>query len=158
MWLSLPQDMPFLEILDTLQDFIGVSKENSSVFKVDEMETKRKLDEATRSLHLHIYNRDAQGLVNGLRERMRGINKCNAKGAEVKSQVKWKHVGDKCSRQFSQTVRKKSSISIILSLRNKRGELVNHKTKLEDICFGFYSLLYKTIKSQQKQWQKLLMV
>lgn len=67
-------------------------------FKVDELETKRDLEGATKALHMDIHNNEAQGPVNSLRDKMRGLDKRNAKGAAIRSRVNWKQVGDKCSR------------------------------------------------------------
>lgn len=73
-------------------------------FKIMEMEVKEKLDEATKTLHSDTYNCEVQGLVNNLRDKMRRINKQNAKGVAVRSRVVWKKVGDKCSRKFFRVV------------------------------------------------------
>lgn len=119
------------------------SKEKVVAYKIEELDTKRELEEATRVLHHDIYNMEVQGVVNSLRDRMRHIEKRNAKGTTIRARIKWNEVGDKCSRQFFQTVRKRDTNSAILGLRNRKGEVVDKKADLEDICFDFYSLLYK---------------
>lgn len=43
-------------------------------FKVKEIEVKRGLDEAIKTLHLDVYNCEVQGQVNYLRDKMKGID------------------------------------------------------------------------------------
>lgn len=74
---------------------------------------------------------------------MRSIDKKNAKRATVRGRVKWKQVGDKCTKQFFQAVKRKNSNSAILGLRNGKGEVVNKRVELEGISFDFYKALYK---------------
>lgn len=58
-------------------------------FKVEKMEVKKKLEEATKVLHYDMYNREAQGLVNFLRFNIEMIDKWKAKGVAVRSRAKW---------------------------------------------------------------------
>lgn len=114
--------------LGILHIFIGgLAKEKAMTFNMNEMNTKRELDEATNALHMDIYNKEAQGLVNSLKGKVRSIDKRIAKGTAIRFRVNWKQVGDKCSRQFFQVVRKKNSNLVILGLRNIRGEIVNQR-------------------------------
>lgn len=109
-------------------------------FKAEVLDIKKELVEATRALHKDvIYNPKIEGLVNRLMDRMRSIDKHKAKGSAIWSRVKWKHVGNNCSRQFFQVVRKNNFKSTILELRNEREEVVNQKDELEYICFEFQS-------------------
>lgn len=126
-----------------LQDCIDDLAKKGSGIQIEELDTTRELEEATKVLHHDIYNREAQGVVNNLRDRMKHIEKRNAKGATIRARMKWKQFGDKCSRQSFQIVRKRNTNSAILGLRNRRGEVVNKKAELEDIFFDFYSTLYK---------------
>lgn len=71
------------------------------------------------------------------------IEKQTAKTASITARTKWKQIGNKCSRQFFKVVLKKNTNFAILGLRNRRVEVVNERLELEDICFDFYSALYK---------------
>lgn len=57
-------------------------------FKVEEMEVKEKLEDATKTLHLDMYNYEMQGLVKNLRDKMRRIlDERNAKGVAIRSKM-----------------------------------------------------------------------
>lgn len=125
-WLSLTSTMSFFgKIRHIARIYRWHSKEKAMAFKIEEMEVKRKLKDATKELHLDMYNQETQRLVNCIRSKMRKIEERIAKGAAIISRVKWKSVGDKCSKQFFRVVREKNSNSTILGLRNRRGGMVN---------------------------------
>lgn len=86
------------------------SKERIVALKAKMLDTKRELGKTTKILYMDIYNRDAQRLINDLKDRMRSKEKQTAKGTVIKSRMKWKQVGDKCTRQFFQAIRKKTLI------------------------------------------------
>lgn len=93
------------------------NKKKVVAFKVVEEDTMREFEETTKVLHLDIYNKEQQGVVNGLRDTMRNTKKGNTKEVAIRGRMKWKHVGDKCSRQFFQVIKKK-----ILIMRTRAKE------------------------------------
>lgn len=88
-WLSLPHDMDFFGKLRHFARFYKwFSKEKAMPFKTNELDIKRELEEASKALHLDIYNKDAQRAVNNLRDRLRHIEIQNAKGAAIRARAK----------------------------------------------------------------------
>lgn len=77
----------FGEIRHIARLYRWIIKEKAMAFKIDEMEVKEKLVEATKKLHLDMYNAEVQGIVNNLRDELRAIENQNAKGAVVRSRV-----------------------------------------------------------------------
>lgn len=107
-WLALPHNMSFFgKFRHIARLYRWYSKEKVMMFKRETLETKEELDAATNCLHNDIHNVELQGVVNRLRAKMRDIVERDARGAATRSRVQWKQIGDKCSRQFFQNVRKK---------------------------------------------------
>lgn len=65
-----------------------------------------------------MYNEELQGEVNQYKRKMEEIETQKARGATIRSKVKWQKVGDKCSAEFFWLVRQKNSQSIIAGLRD----------------------------------------
>lgn len=118
-WISLPKDMSFLYKLRHITRYYRqYSKQKVKENRWEEFSTKAKLEVATTSLHDDIYNVEKQGEVNQLENILKDIEIRKAKGAAIKSRVKWKKVGDKCSCEFFKLVRQKNTQSIILELQD----------------------------------------
>ena len=66
-----------------------------------------------------------------------------ARGATIRSRVKWQKVGDKCTAEFFRSVRQKKSQAIISELKAKHGRSFTRKEDLGEICLNFYQTLYK---------------
>ena len=107
-----------------------------------ELDILAKLEIATASLHEDINNFEKQGEVNRLREVMGTIESRKAKGAAVKSRVKWQQVGDKCSKEFFRSVRPKNTQTVISEIKDRRGRIFTKREDLEGICHNFYQDLY----------------
>lgn len=111
------------------------SQEREFAFKKAKLEIRGELTAITKLMHKDIYNKDLQREVNMLREKRIGIEKNNTKGATIRSRVQWKHVGDKCSRNFFQVVCKKNTTLVISKLIFKNREVSTKRKDSEDMCF-----------------------
>lgn len=65
-----------------------------------------------------------------------------ARGATIRSRVKWQKVGDKCTEEFFRSVRQKNSHAVISELRDNHGRCFTKREDLEQICLAFYQQLY----------------
>lgn len=119
-------------------------------FKKEEMEIKEELEVITKQLHYDMHNIGIQGGMSYLGDKLRGVDKGNAKGATIRSKMQWKQVGDKCSKKFFQAIPRKNSNSVIMEIRNRRGEAMTKGKDLENVYLDFYSRLYNINKSQKK--------
>lgn len=57
--------------------------------------------------------------------------------------MKWKEVGDHCSKEFFQAYNQRSSASHIRMLEDSNGQLHTNQTDLANICQAYYQKLYK---------------
>jgi hypothetical protein len=65
-----------------------------------------------------------------------------AEGQRLRSKIKWKKVGDKCSKEFFQANRERSTASHITELADKHGQIHTSQDTLQHICQDYYSILY----------------
>ena len=71
------------------------------------------METATARLHEDIYDLDKQGEVNKFKRIIEEIETRKARGATIRARVKWKKIGDKCSREFFKSVRPRNVQAII---------------------------------------------
>lgn len=116
-------------------------------FKRVKLDTRANLELATAVLHDDVYNMDKQGEVNRLWNMLEYIEGRKAKGAAIRSRVKWQKIGDKCTKEFFKSVRQKKSQAIILELRDTHGQSFTKVKDLTKICLDFYTNLYKHKKN-----------
>lgn len=76
------------------------SKQKVKENRLEELSTKAKLEVATASLHDDIYNVKNQGEANQVKNILKDIEMRKARGVAIRSRVKWKKVGNKCSAEF----------------------------------------------------------
>lgn len=80
------------------------SKERMHALKREELEIIYGIVATTNLLRNDVYNEGLQGVVNMLKNKMRGVEKWNAKRATIRSRVQWMHVGDKCLSHLFQAI------------------------------------------------------
>jgi hypothetical protein len=73
-----------------------------------------------------------------------------ARGAAIRSRVKWQQVGDRCSAEFFKSVRQKNVQSIISEFKDNQGRIFTTRKNMEQICVDFYKALYKHKKISEE--------
>ena len=107
-----------------------------------ELDILAKLEIASANLHEDINNFEKQGEVSRLEEIMKGIETRKARGAALRSRLKWQQVGDRCSKEFFKSVRPKNAQATILELKDRNGRGFTKREDLEKITKEFYVKLY----------------
>ena len=79
-----------------------------------------------------------------------------ARGATIRSRVKWQKVGDKCTEEFFRSVRQKNSQAIISELRDNHGWCFTKREDLEQICLAFYQQLYRYKTNSREAMREVL--
>lgn len=105
-WYRLPDDASFFFKLRQITCFFRQhSKQRAKENKKEELDIKAKLEIATTQLHHNMYNTEIQGEVSELSNALEEIEVWKARGAPIRSKLKWKQVGDKCTVEFFKYVR-----------------------------------------------------
>lgn len=90
-----------------------------------------------------MYDVDKQGEVNRLKKDLDEIETRKARGAAIRSKVKWQQMGDRCSAEFFKSVRQKNAQSVISELKDNQRRIFTIRKDIEQICVDFNQALYK---------------
>ena len=102
-WASLPIDASFFQKLRQITRlYRQFSKHKAKEHKREELNARANIEIATAKLHEDIYNVELQGEVNQYKQVLEEIEMRKARGAMIRSRVKWQKVGDKCTAEFSE--------------------------------------------------------
>lgn len=116
-WGRLPDDASFFfKLKDITRFFRQQSKRHTRENKKEELDIKAKLEIASTKLHEGMYNITLQGEVSKLSKAIEEIKIGKARGATIRSKVKWKQMEDKCTMEFFKLVRQNNTKTIILEL------------------------------------------
>ena len=75
-------------------------------------------------------------------DQLKNFEKRKVEGQRLRSRLKWKEVGDQCSREFFQSHRARSNASHITKLKDKHGQTHTSQTSMAQICSNYYQKLY----------------
>ena len=90
-----------------------------------------------------MYDVDKQGEVNRLKKDLDEIETRKARGAAIRSKVKWQQMGNRCSAEFFKSVRQKNAQSVISELKDNQRRIFTTRKDIEQICVDFNQALYK---------------
>jgi len=90
-----------------------------------------------------VYDVDKQGEVNRLKKDLDEIETRKARGAAIRSKVKWQQMGNRCSAEFFKSVRQKNAQSVISELKDNQRRIFTTRKDIEQICVDFNQALYK---------------
>jgi hypothetical protein len=71
------------------------------------------------------------------------LEKKKTKGQQLRSRIKWKKTRDKCSREFFQSNKERSTAAHITELADSAGQCHTSHAAMSQICQDFYGKLYK---------------
>ena len=90
----------FHKLWHIIRLFRQFSKPKTKEHKREELNARVNLEVATARLHDDIYNVELQREVYQYKRTIEEIERRKARGASIRSRVKWQRVGDKCSAKF----------------------------------------------------------
>lgn len=111
-------------------------------WRIEETRLCQHFGEVTVNLHRDSLNEDLQRQLGGIGEQLRRIESRQAEGQRIRSRVKWKSVGDSCTKKFFCASKSHSSASNITALEDDLGTLHCDQPRLERVCSRFYQTLY----------------
>ena len=142
-WEALPKEATFFfKLRNIARLYRQLNKIKAKENRKLELDTMAKLEVATAKLHEDIHNVERQGEVHKLKHIMGEIDNRKARGAAIRSRVKWQQVGDKCSAEFFKSVRAKNAQALITELKDMQGKSFTKREDIERICYDFYKELY----------------
>ena len=143
-WAGLPTQTSFLSKLRVISRlYRQVSKSKTTELRRLELDTNAKLGIATAKFYKDPYNITRQEEVNHLQDKIDGMETHRARGATIRTKIKWQKVGDKCTAEFFKSVRQKKSQAVISSLKDKHGRTFTNRVDFDSICHDFHEDLYK---------------
>lgn len=107
----MPEDANFLHKLKNITRFFRQAcKQKTRDNRIVKLNSKAKVKVVIANPHENIYSFEKQREVNRLKNIMDSIETRKAKGAGIRSRIKWQQVGDRCSKEFFQSMRQKTHI------------------------------------------------
>jgi hypothetical protein len=105
---------------------------------------RKSLEEATTNLQADLENGQWQTEVARCADGFQKFEKWKVEGELLRNRVKWKSVGDQCSKEFFQATREKSTASYITGLVDRFGLVHTSQAVMQQICHEYYRTLYTT--------------
>jgi hypothetical protein len=97
-----------------------------------------------------------QGEVNRLKKDVDKIETRKARGAAIRSRVRWQQVCDRCSAKFFKSIQQKNAQAIISELNDNQGRIFTTRRDMEQICVNFYQTLYKHKEISEEALEEVL--
>ena len=110
--------------------------------KAQELHLRQCLERSTVSLQQDPRNPQVQGDLAEAASRLLNFEKTKAEGQRLRSRLKWKSQGDRCSREFFQANKERSTASHITELQDEHGVVHTQQEELERIGQSYYRKLY----------------
>ena len=117
--------------------------------KREEDELRRKVESIAAALQLDPSRHSWQHELALASEHLQKFGKWKVEGQRLRSRLKWKEVGDQCSREFFQAHRVRSNASHITELKDVHGQLHTSQVAMAQICSDYYQRLYTTRDSPE---------
>lgn len=106
------------------------------------MLARNKLQAAIETLQANPLDLGNQDALTKQLEEVKIFDSRKLEGQKVRSRLKWRKVGDSCSKAFFQAIRERSTASYISKLCDKQGNTHSNQAQFELVCRMFYSELY----------------
>lgn len=122
MWASLPFEMSFFAKLRRVSRlFRMMNIQKTKDYRKEDFDLRAKLEIAIACLHEDAYNVDKQGKVWRIKNALEQVENKKAKGATIRSRVKWNKVGNRCTSEFFNSVKQKNTTRVISELQDIGG-------------------------------------
>jgi hypothetical protein len=107
-----------------------------------EVDLHQRLSEAVEEPQSDSNNAVLQAQLSDLVDLVQSFEERQAEGQRMRSRVKWKKVGDSCSKEFFKATREHSGASSITELEDDHDKVFTDQANMECICHQYYSRLY----------------
>lgn len=99
-WAGLPANASFFfKLRHISRIYRQFSKNKAKEHKREELNARANLEVATAKLHDDFHNEELQGVADMYKRTLEEIETRKARGATIRSRVKWQQVGDKCTEE-----------------------------------------------------------
>ena len=113
--------------------------------KREEGSLRRQVENVAASLQVDPSSQSWQAEMATAADRLKTFEKRKIEGLRLRSRLKWKEVGDQCSKeffQFFQSHRARSNASHITELKDEHGQTHISQAVMVQICSNYYQKLY----------------
>ena len=110
--------------------------------KKEEGELRSKVEGAAIALQVDPNRHSWQHELASATEQLQKFEKKKVEGQRLRSRLKWKAVGDQCSKEFFQAHRVRSNASHITVLKDAHDQAHTSQTAMAEICSEYYKKLY----------------
>jgi hypothetical protein len=110
--------------------------------KREEELLRRQLECTAIGLQANPGDQHLQATLARCADRLRGFEQLRAENQRLPSRLKWKSVGDQCSKEFFQATRERSTTSHITELEDVDGRVHTSQAGMAKVCQDFYQKLY----------------
>jgi hypothetical protein len=130
-----------------LRRYVQVYKDlcinKAAEYRKEEEQLRRRLQESVTNLQANPENDHWQEMAASCTDGLQKFEKRKVEGQLLRSRIKWKQVGDQCSKEFFQATREKSSTSHITELTNNHGVAHTSQVALQYISQKYYGDWYR---------------
>jgi len=106
--------------------------------RAEEKGLRDMVEECTRGIHKDPDNKDLKKKATDAGEQFKVTEQRKAEGRRIRSQVKWKRVGDSCSQEFFKASENFSNALNLTEVVNDQGVFHVDQQGLEWTCAEFY--------------------
>jgi hypothetical protein len=142
-WKVQPVNAPFFtKMRSVLKYYREFCKGRAAALRADEDTLKQELEAATFFFQQHEVEHAAQTRRGEACTSLEQFQARRIAGRKARSRLRWKLKGDMISREFFLATKERPQTATIGSLRNKEGEKVSVRRRLEHLVTSFYAKLY----------------
>lgn len=120
----------------------GYCIQTAKAQRVEEAHLRVQLSQALEALQVDPSNSTCQSCLRTIGESLDAVERRHIEGLKIHNRIKWKKVGDACSKQFFQAYKDRGTGARILQLEDAVGFLQSEQASLERICSEYYSRMY----------------
>jgi hypothetical protein len=141
-WRSHSQLPFFGKLCKCVKFYKSYCVEQAIASRASEKELREALSTTIGDLYRDPADETTQATLSGLAKKLETFERLKAEGSRLRSRIKWKQVGDTCSRKFFSANRERSTASHITALEDQNGLLHTDQMTMETIASKFYGDLY----------------
>lgn len=108
----------------------------------EEARLRQLIEDMVKALQSDQGNIDFQSQLAQLTKKLQSFEVKKVNGQRIRGRVKWLQVGGKCSKEFFQVFRQKSSAAHTTALEDEWGQIQTNQTALGQVCHEYYKKLY----------------
>jgi len=124
----------FSKLRQVVHFYKGYCLQSAKAQREAEAHLRAQLSDAVEALQADPGNTEIQSRLSNLGEQVGEVEKHLVEGLKVRNGIRWKHVGDACTRDFFQAHKDRGDGAKITELEDSAGRIFSDQADLERIC------------------------